>query len=212
MSPNAQQTRNRVSATSRTAVYGPVRTVVWEGRSRETPPYPDRDLQQSKHPDGPRISSAPSRPRHSALKTPAYAVRRGPGPDGSSQHAAVSCLKTLFHRKRPKSRKCCDQSGWIVLLHIMPRIGHGNPCTIGESGREARGGLVGEDLASAATNHQAATAQTFGGDGHLFDLGKQRRVVGGSAAVAGMDPLEKFARARRPFEGNAGSYIDGHQT
>src|SRR6185437_16426512 len=24
----------------RTAVYGPVRTVVWEGRSRETPPYP----------------------------------------------------------------------------------------------------------------------------------------------------------------------------
>src|ERR1700757_1360748 len=25
----------------RTAVYGPVCTVVWEGRSRETPPYPD---------------------------------------------------------------------------------------------------------------------------------------------------------------------------
>src|SRR6516164_8983879 len=33
---------NRVSATSRTAVYGSVRTVVWEGRSREAPPYPDR--------------------------------------------------------------------------------------------------------------------------------------------------------------------------
>src|ERR1700682_5384777 len=32
---------NRVSATSRTAVYGPVRTVVWEGRSCEAPPYPD---------------------------------------------------------------------------------------------------------------------------------------------------------------------------
>jgi hypothetical protein len=31
----------RVSATSRTAVYGPVRTVVWEGWSREAPPYPD---------------------------------------------------------------------------------------------------------------------------------------------------------------------------
>jgi hypothetical protein len=30
----------RVSVTSRTAVYGPVRTVVWEGRSREAPPYP----------------------------------------------------------------------------------------------------------------------------------------------------------------------------
>src|SRR6266481_3854807 len=32
----------RVSVTSRTAVYGPVRTVVWEGRSREAPPYPDQ--------------------------------------------------------------------------------------------------------------------------------------------------------------------------
>src|SRR5215469_5255029 len=32
----------RVSATSRTAVYGPVRTVVWEGRRREAPPYPDQ--------------------------------------------------------------------------------------------------------------------------------------------------------------------------
>jgi hypothetical protein len=32
----------RVSATSRTAVYGPVHTVVWEGRSCEAPPYPDR--------------------------------------------------------------------------------------------------------------------------------------------------------------------------
>jgi hypothetical protein len=31
----------RVSVTSRTAVYGPVRTVVWEGWSRKAPPYPD---------------------------------------------------------------------------------------------------------------------------------------------------------------------------
>jgi hypothetical protein len=30
-------------STSRTAVCGPARTVVWEGRSREAPPYPDRD-------------------------------------------------------------------------------------------------------------------------------------------------------------------------
>jgi len=33
---------NGVSATSRAAVYGPARTVVWEGRNREAPPYPDR--------------------------------------------------------------------------------------------------------------------------------------------------------------------------
>ena len=41
----------RVGAPSRTTVYGPVCTVVWEGRSREAPPYPDlcqpADLRQS---------------------------------------------------------------------------------------------------------------------------------------------------------------------
>lgn len=31
----------RAAVTSRTAVYGAVRTVVWEGRSREASPYPD---------------------------------------------------------------------------------------------------------------------------------------------------------------------------
>ena len=36
----------RVSATSRTAVYGAVRTVVWEGRSCEAPPYPDQHLRR----------------------------------------------------------------------------------------------------------------------------------------------------------------------
>src|SRR5882757_1486826 len=34
---------NQASLICRTAVYGPVRTVVWEGRARKTPPYPDRN-------------------------------------------------------------------------------------------------------------------------------------------------------------------------
>src|SRR5208283_4314405 len=33
--------RPLVGSSHGTAVYGPVRTVVWEGRSREAPPYPD---------------------------------------------------------------------------------------------------------------------------------------------------------------------------
>ena len=33
--------KDRPRFIQRTAVYGPVRTVVWEGRSREAPPYPD---------------------------------------------------------------------------------------------------------------------------------------------------------------------------
>src|SRR6266550_806996 len=37
--PNAVQLTR---STSRTAVCGPACTVVWEGRSREAPPYPDR--------------------------------------------------------------------------------------------------------------------------------------------------------------------------
>src|ERR1019366_2997632 len=31
------------SITNRTAVYGPVRTVVWEGRRSDPPPYPDHE-------------------------------------------------------------------------------------------------------------------------------------------------------------------------
>ena len=41
----------RVSATSRTAVYGPVRTVVWEGWSREAPPYPDQSRANERLPE-----------------------------------------------------------------------------------------------------------------------------------------------------------------
>ena len=41
-----QDAKTRVSPTSRTAVYGPVRTVVWEGRSRAAPPIPIFDSQQ----------------------------------------------------------------------------------------------------------------------------------------------------------------------
>jgi hypothetical protein len=33
--------KDRLHLIQRTAVYGPVCTVVWEGRSREAPPYPD---------------------------------------------------------------------------------------------------------------------------------------------------------------------------
>lgn len=33
--------------TNRTAVYGPVRTVVWEGKSRKAFPYPDREPRHS---------------------------------------------------------------------------------------------------------------------------------------------------------------------
>jgi hypothetical protein len=43
VSENPATGRQRLWAclTRRTAVYGPVRTVVWEGRSREAPPYPN---------------------------------------------------------------------------------------------------------------------------------------------------------------------------
>ena len=34
-----------LSFTRRTAVYGPVRTVVWEGRAGNRSPYPDRETE-----------------------------------------------------------------------------------------------------------------------------------------------------------------------
>src|SRR5882724_1778434 len=45
----------------RTAVYGPVRMVVWEGWSRETPSYPDRNdkVDDSPHRDADRIDRDP---------------------------------------------------------------------------------------------------------------------------------------------------------
>src|ERR1700726_3951252 len=48
-SPTNTLCLERVSATSRTAVYGPVRTVVWEGRSREAPL--SGSLARSRHAD-----------------------------------------------------------------------------------------------------------------------------------------------------------------
>src|SRR5258705_13715587 len=53
-----QLLRYQASLIYRTAVYGPVCTVVWEGRSREAPPYPDRN-------DGKNRSKA-KRAHHSA--------------------------------------------------------------------------------------------------------------------------------------------------
>src|SRR4249920_287171 len=66
---------NRVSATSRTAVYGPVRTVVWEGRSCEAPPYPDQSTNEiarfgSLKLQIPAISNAPA----SEKQTPAQSL------------------------------------------------------------------------------------------------------------------------------------------
>src|SRR5258708_31669241 len=75
------------------------------------------------------------------------------------QYAGTCSCK---HRLRPKSRECGNQSSWIVFLHIVPGVGYGNPLAVGEASCEARGGLVGEDLASTATNHEAGTYNSLG--------------------------------------------------
>ena len=51
--------KDRQRLIQRTAVYGPVRTVVWEGRSREAPPYPD-------------FSKKHKRPTRTPAPTPAF--------------------------------------------------------------------------------------------------------------------------------------------
>jgi len=52
-------------STNRTAVYGPVRTVVWEGWSREAPPYPDFSNAWAKSGGGPEFF-----PRRATYQTP----------------------------------------------------------------------------------------------------------------------------------------------
>ena len=71
--------------TNRTAVYGPVRTVVWEGWSREAPPYPDfrpaLDFDNSSSKDNgeqERLMEGSNR----------YHIRTRPAPRPSAGHAA----------------------------------------------------------------------------------------------------------------------------
>src|SRR5947207_1055734 len=47
----------------RTAVYGPVCTVVWEGWSREAPPYPDQSRRRQQAPEGLERRAIPERTR-----------------------------------------------------------------------------------------------------------------------------------------------------
>src|SRR5208337_5448592 len=51
--------RPLVGSSHGTAVYGPVRTVVWEGRSREAPPYPDFSRLRKQSPSVQSFSSTP---------------------------------------------------------------------------------------------------------------------------------------------------------
>src|SRR6202051_4737737 len=70
---------NRVSATSRTAVYGPVCTVVWEGRSCEAPPYPDQSTNEIA--------------RFGVLKLPIPAISN---PSASGKQTPDQSLRGLF--------------------------------------------------------------------------------------------------------------------
>src|SRR6185436_5346713 len=67
---------NRVSATSRTAVYGPVRTVVWEGRSCEAPPYPDQWVVAIVGMPRIRLTVAAETPTSAAICLPVWRCRR----------------------------------------------------------------------------------------------------------------------------------------
>ena len=135
----------RVSATSRTAVYGPVRTVVWEGRSREAPPIPIngtfrterdfrvrvRDAQQSgrprerrsgrplsyHHPAAPvqARGAGPARPSLSA--TPTSGQRMSGRCAGSGLADNAEALHSLSARRHRRLRRTSVQR----LHHRHPR-------------------------------------------------------------------------------------------
>src|SRR5262249_25552512 len=86
----------RVSATSRTAVYGPVRTVVWEGRDREAPPYPDHSHLLCTCPSGhdPRLS-CPSLPSGVPPRPPSPALARLAKAGGRSPLLALRSRPTI---------------------------------------------------------------------------------------------------------------------
>jgi hypothetical protein len=55
-------------------VYGPVRTVVWEGRSREAPPYPDSILDVSDGDDCLRLVIGLAEPAHDVHRIQALSL------------------------------------------------------------------------------------------------------------------------------------------
>src|SRR5258706_3139761 len=97
-----------LSVTSRTAVYGPVRTVVWEGWSREAPPYPDHCANSA-------VAVAPPLRRQSEDKAPSsklkeaarakakgeYAGRCRPSSIDEAQVREIESPGPRRHRHRP---------------------------------------------------------------------------------------------------------------
>jgi hypothetical protein len=88
---------------SRTAVYGPVRTVVWEGRSREAPPYPD-------------LWPDPDKP---------IGVRgvRCWGTTGLTHHARETMLMTRFGRTRCKDAATHLRRSALTRSPRRPAVG-----------------------------------------------------------------------------------------
>jgi len=90
------------SSTSRTAVYGPVRTVVWEGWSREAPPYPD---------SGPALCAG----------------RLGAHPGAAAKAAATTCgfVAAAFAAARKRCQAPRRARGQIVRRAFARHGGYG---------------------------------------------------------------------------------------
>src|SRR5262249_14158389 len=122
-----------VRSIRRTAGYGPVCPVVWEGRSRETPPYPDclghhEDAMPNRRiPLGDDSGAAPSPVLPASNR--ASALARISDCSDCSAHCFFDCLP-LFLRRRlfPRPRKALHCNGGSYCPLQIDCILLGGPC------------------------------------------------------------------------------------
>src|SRR5208282_3868489 len=105
-------------STRRTAVYGPVRTVVWEGRSRETPPYPDPFRQP---PGGMTEYAVSSKPRyatgerHLKTKSSCHATKFELSSSGRLSTPQTPLEMTPTSYPTTWSQACCSSHAGITV-------------------------------------------------------------------------------------------------
>ena len=91
-------------------MYGPVRTVVWEGRSREAPPYPDWRY-------GPAGDSAPQLRLKAAGMTERFPF--GPASTARNPPCGVLIWRIAIYGYLTISNEI--QNHWLICIPLFPR-------------------------------------------------------------------------------------------
>ena len=97
-------------------MYGPVRTVVWEGRSREAPPYPDCIVPRTLFARDDEAAPASRASRPDTLK------KRKPPPVRTDRGLRLECDRTEDHAAVNTTPTAREQSKHRAAPRVMSHI------------------------------------------------------------------------------------------